>query len=301
MVNELLNFHRLLDIPFYISQDAVTNRMWRGRPVKTFEEAGITPEQYYVFVIARAVFPEIRDRLRAAGFTEYADFCDIERPIPPGEWKVAVPQQLPPCSICGGNEYDTYNAQYLRRCMNCGSLERTRTMVRLFSENLRAEHWNGSVLHISPGKAEKMFLQQAGVQNVVSVDIRPEVRADIVADICDMTQVSSDSFNLVLANCVLNHVYDDEAALNEIHRVLREGGLFAAYVMGSDRMKTTVDEEPTAWYGAQMMEHYRVGTFRHYGEADFIPQLRRHFSMVHCYEKYDAVTQTSCCWYVCRK
>ena len=301
LANELVNFSRLLDIPFYISQDAHIVRRWRGRPVKTFEEARITPDRYYVFVTARSRFPEIRETLKTSGFSEYEDYCDLERPIPQEEWKRPEPEPLSPCPICGGSEYDTYNAKYPRRCVNCGSLERTRTMAKLFTENLKLKEVRGNILHVSPGKAEKMFLRRYGAEKVTTVDIRPQLKTDIVADICDMPQVPSDSFDLVLANCVLNHVYDDEAALAEVHRVLRTGGLFTVYVMGRDRMKTNVDADPTGWYGAEVMKEYRVGTFRHYGEADFAAQLRRHFHKVHCYEKYDEVTKRSCCWYVCEK
>lgn len=301
LANELVNFYRLLDIPFYISQDARTARRWRGRPVKTFEEAEITPDRYYVFVAARSCFPEIRETLRASGFSEYEDYCDLEKPMPQEEWKKTGPEPLPPCPICGGTVYDSYNTEFPRRCVSCGSLERMRTMASLFTENLEPEAARGKILHISPRKSEEMLLRRLGAEQVTTVDVRPRLKTDIVADICDMPQVPSDSFDLVLANCVLNHVYDDEAALAEICRVLRRGGLFAVYVMSGDRMKTTVDADPAAWYGQQAMEEYRVGTFRHYGEADFTAQLRRYFLKVRCYEKYDAVTKKSCCWYVCEK
>lgn len=301
LVNELVNFSRLLNIPFYISQDAPAVHRWRGKPIRTFEEAEITPDRYYVFIAARARFSEIRDTLRSAGFSEYEDYCDLEKPMPQEEWRVSEPVVLPPCPICSGLAYDNYNAKYPRRCIGCGSLERTRTMQKLFTENLGLEKLHGYILHISPGKAEKMFLRRCGAENVTTVDIRPQLKTDIVADICNMPQVPSDSFDLVLANCVLNHVYDGEAALNEIQRVLRVGGLFTTYVMSGDRMKTTIDVDPTGWYGGETMKEYRVGTFRHYGEADFTKQLQRHFKAVRCYEKYDEVTKTSCCWYVCEK
>lgn len=301
ITHEVLNFSRLLEVPFYISQDAPTCHQWRGRPVKTFEEAGITPDRYYVFVAARSCFPEIRETLRASGFSEYEDYCDLEKPMPQEEWKKTGPEPLPPCPICGGEVYDNCNTEYARRCVNCGSLERTRTMAKLFAEDLGREKVRGRVLHVSPSKSEKMVFKRFGAEQVTTVDVRPQLKTDIVADICDMPQVPSDSFDLVLANCVLNHVYDDEAALAEICRVLRRGGLFVVNVLGGNRMKTTVDADPAAWYGQQAMEEYRVGTYRHYGEADFTAQLRRYFHKVRCYEKYDAVTKSSCCWYVCEK
>ncbi len=112
--------------------------------------------------MARSVFPEIRDTLKAAGFSEFEDYCDIENPLPRDEWRSIVPEALPSYPICGGMEYDLFNTQRPRSCVGCGSLERTRTMVKLFTEHLGMERLRGDVLHISPGKAERMFLRQAG-------------------------------------------------------------------------------------------------------------------------------------------
>lgn len=66
-------------------------------------------------------------------------------------------------------------------------------------------------------------------------------------------------------------------------------------------MNTVACKNPTGWYGQEMMDTYRVGTYRYYGESDFTVQLQNHFSKVICYEKYDAPSGLSCCWYVCEK
>lgn len=299
---QVRNLTQRLNAAFYISQDAHTVSQWRGRPVKTFEEAELSPDRHYVLVLARSVFRDIRERLSDRGFSEYEDYYDINRPVL--RETDAPPQTVDgtPCPICGGTRYETYNGPRPRRCIACGSVERQRTIPKLFAENIGMERLKGEILHVSPGAAERKFFRQAGAERITTVDIRPEVKANLVADICAMPQVASDSFDLVFANCVLNHVYDDEAALSEIVRVLRSGGLFVVWTMpSSNRMKTTVNGDPTAWYGKETMEAYRVGTYRHYGETDFTAQLKRHFHQVRSYEKFDAVTQTSCCWYVCDK
>ncbi len=299
MIMRVLNLDKLLNVSFYISRDADFKRTHRGRPVMTFEEAQISPEKYYVLVMAISAYSEIRDSLREEGFREFEDYYDIEVFAPYKEDD--IPVKKAPCPICGGNEFELYNGNRPRRCVKCGSVERQRTIPKLFAENIGMECLSGKILHVSPGRSERMFFKQANAQNITTIDIRPQVKADITADICNMPQVASDSFDIVFANCVLNHVYDDEAALNEIHRVLRDKGLFVVWVMGSGEKKTTVDKDPTAWYGAETMETYRVGTYRHYGETDFTTQLKRHFAKVRSYEKYDAVTETSCLWYVCEK
>lgn len=77
---ETLDIFTMLNVKFYISQDAEYNRKWRGRPVVTFEEAGISPEKHYVFVCAQPIFPEIREDLKRSGFSEWNDYYDILEP-----------------------------------------------------------------------------------------------------------------------------------------------------------------------------------------------------------------------------
>lgn len=204
------------------------------------------------------------------------------------------------CPICGGNEFETYNSAIPRRCSCCGSVERTRTMPKLFLENVPVDFSNTKILHISPTKPERIFFKNINA-NTLTVDIRPECKVDKVADICNMPEIASESFDMVFANCVLNHVYDDEKALEEISRVLRPDGIALLWVLDSGNFKTVLHDDPTGWYGKENYEKYKIGTFRHYGETDFTEQLGRHFPNVQCYEKYDEVTDSSCKWYCCRK
>ena len=302
VIIQTLNLKESLNAAFYVSQDAHAVQEWRGIPVKTFEEAGLTPECHYVLVIARASFQDIRESLKTAGFLEYEDFYDIKK-FAPGDADVQTQaREGPSCPICGGSQYEVYNGARPRRCVACGSVERHRTIPKLFAENIGVEWLSRRILHISPGIAERKYFQGMGAENITTIDIRPRVKANLTADICHMPQIESDSFDMVFANCVLNHVYDDEAALSEISRVLRPKGLFVVWVTPSgNRMKTTVPSDTTAWYGKEEMEKYRVGTYRYYGETDFAAQLKRHFESVRCFEKYDEVTETSCCWFVCGK
>lgn len=306
MESEVIQIRHLtkqLGAAFYISKDAHTVREWRGIPVKTYEEAMLSPKRHYVLIIARACFWDMRENLKDAGFSEYEDFYDIKKLAPQETEPQAESVDGPPCPICGGRKYERYNNGLRpRRCIACGSLERHRTMAKLFAENMGTKWLHGNILHVSPGNPERRYFRAMGAAEITTIDVRPQVKSDIIADICGMPQVASNSFDTVFADCVLNHVYDDEAALSEIFRVLRPGGRFVVWVTPSkNRMKTTYVKDPTSWYGKEAMEVYRVGIYRHYGQTDFAMQLKRHFDQVHCYEKYDEVTQTSCCWYVCEK
>lgn len=300
-VMRIWNLSQQLDAAFYISRDADKKRLWRRKPVKTFEEAELSRDKDYVLVIANTRFPEIRDSLHEIGFVEFEDYIDIAQPLPDIENGNEEDKEYPACSICGGNKFVPFNSKRPRYCEGCGSVERNRTIPLLFSENLGTELLSKRILHVSPSRPERIFFEKTGAKNITTLDVRPQVKPDIVADLCDMPQVESESFEIVFANCVLNHVYDDNAALAEVCRVLKGNGLFIVWVMGSGGMCTTIDQEPAAWYGQETMDTYRVGTYRHYGERDFYHLLMRYFAEVHAFEKYDAPSEMSCCWYVCKK
>lgn len=303
-VMSVINFHEWEDIAFYISRDTANTPIWRTRPVKTYEEAGLSPDQHYVVILADICYPEIRHQLKNAGFSQYEDYFDIadmNGPWPGGEVCLPSEKKSVPCPICGSNQFEAYNSDRPRRCVKCWSVERHRTIGKLFSENLGNELLAKKILHVSPSDSERMFFRQAGVKDITTIDIRPQVKTNIIADICHMPQVISDSYDIVFANCVLNHVYDDNAALSEIHRVLRDKGLFITLVTESGGQNTVSLADPTKWYGQEAMEAYRVGTYRYYGEADFMALLQNHFEKVQCFEKYDEPSGLSCRWYVCEK
>lgn len=300
IIFQTVNLHKELDIAYYISNDANNLPVWRGKPVHQYKDVVISPDKDFVFVVAQATFPEIRDALREIGFKEFEDYYDIQKRVPDIGTNGLKSETKHTCPICGSHAFETYNSEKPRRCSSCGSVERTRTIPKLLKENVPVDFSKTKILHISPTRPERMFFRDAGAA-VTTIDIRPECKVDLVADICAMPEVASDSFDMVFANCVLNHVYDDEKALREIHRVLRTGGVALLWVLDSGTLKTVVAEDPTGWYGKENYEKYKIGTFRHYGETDFTVQLRRHFSDVRCFEKYDEVTDSACKWYRCVK
>jgi SAM-dependent methyltransferase len=204
-----------------------------------------------------------------------------------------------PCNICGNNAFSAFNSTKPRRCTVCGSIERTRTAFSLLKNDI-INLSEKKILHISPSNPERKIFELLDAKNVTTIDIRPEVKADLIADICNMLCVASESYDLVFANCVLNHVYDDETALSEIKRILKKDGLFVVWVLGNGKSETTTDIDPTAWYGKENMEKYRIGTFRHYGD-DFNTQLKRYFSNVKPYTIHDETSDISCLWHVCER
>jgi hypothetical protein len=203
------------------------------------------------------------------------------------------------CNICGNEEFAVFNSKFPRKCTKCSSLERTRTLCTLI-DTLPCLLLDKKVLHISAANAETTVLKKYTAL-ITSIDVRTECNADITGDICNMPQVADKSFDVVLANCVLNHVYDDSAACSEIYRVLNDSGKFIVWVMDSGRDETINHSDPTGWYGKDNFEKYNIGTFRNYGKSDFLNLLKKYFSDVAVYPIYDNPSGQLLTWYVCTK
>jgi SAM-dependent methyltransferase len=107
------------------------------------------------------------------------------------------------------------------RCPGCSSLPRHRFLWLYLSERLRLGGGE-TVLHLAPEPviAERLRGQVGGY---TSADIEPG-RAAVEADLTALP-FADEAFDLVLCSHVLEHVPDDRAAMREMRRVLRAGGV----------------------------------------------------------------------------
>lgn len=91
------------------------------------------------------------------------------------------------------------------------------------------------LLHVGCGSAPKERLPECfrtGDWNEIRVDIDPDVKPDIVANLSDMSMVRSSTIDAVWSSHSLEHLEDYQvpAALGEFRRVLKPGG-FALITM----------------------------------------------------------------------
>jgi SAM-dependent methyltransferase len=136
------------------------------------------------------------------------------------------------------------------------------------------------MLLVSPSSSELRYLRAVEGLELVTLDIRPVVKPDVVADLCRMPEIPSADFDFVYASCVLNCVYDVDAALAEIHRVLKPGGSFLNVEMlnpGARTVERTDESLITQHYGREDFEQYGVGGHRSFGELDYPDILSEHF------------------------
>ena len=119
------------------------------------------------------------------------------------------------------------------------------------------------------------LLRELGAE-VVSVDLEPDMLRHrlgsrghaVVGDVVRLP-LRSRRFDVVVAGFVLNHVAEHVAALRELGRVTRAGGVVLASVFGNERsaLKEVVDERlaafgwsPPGWYTAVRERSEAVGT-----------------------------------------
>lgn len=110
------------------------------------------------------------------------------------------------------------------QCPWCGCHDRERHIFMYmtaagFLPNLSGKH----VLHFAPEKRLSPKIQASSAERYIKCDLFPQSE-DIMQ--VDMLNIPFDeaSFDLLIANHVLEHVSDDARALQEISRVLKPGG-----------------------------------------------------------------------------
>ncbi len=175
------------------------------------------------------------------------------------------------CNVCGwrGRSFlsDSWHPHTI--CARCGSQVRHRllfatlgTHAQLGFEQLVA---GKRVLHFAPERFFPRHLRRRAA-HYVTADFVKKRSLDLQLDMCNMHTISDASFDLVIACDVLEHVPDDAVALQELHRVLADGGWAILTVPQVDGMPTK-REDPTITSPAGREAAFgQVDHLRIYGE-----------------------------------
>ena len=159
-------------------------------------------------------------------------------------------------------------------CPKCHSDTRHRlllaslTHLSEFSVDTLVKHKD--ILHFAPEPQIGKKIRSLGHRYVTADLERSDV--DLKLDISKMTSIESESFHLVIACDVLEHVQQDRAALLELYRVLKKGGTAILTVPQKDYAETTYEDDSiTSPQGREkafgQWDHLRI-----YG-ADFVQRV----------------------------
>jgi len=127
-------------------------------------------------------------------------------------------------------------------CPNCLSKNRERLVLVVLDNFMCVE--NKKTLHFSPEKHLYNYLKNKAT--VTTVDIMPGFYKNIDTGIlyADATDLlfSDNSFDVIIANHILEHIPNDLLAMKEIYRVLKSDGAAILQVPYSEKSETTIEE-----------------------------------------------------------
>ena len=102
------------------------------------------------------------------------------------------------------------------------SLERHRLLWLFLKRETKLFKNNLKVLHIAPEQAFYKLFKRLKNLDYITADLYSPI-ADVKADICNLP-FEDNSFNVIFCNHVLEHIPDDQKAMQELFRVLKPGG-----------------------------------------------------------------------------
>lgn len=132
------------------------------------------------------------------------------------------------CPLCGyagpfADHVRPWGARRHAACPRCGALERHRLQYLALESVLRGVDTSRlACLHVAPEPHLRRYLGRRFGRYATADLVGTHV--DLNADLCRIP-FADDSFDLVVASHVLEHIGDDRAAIAEIRRILRPGGL----------------------------------------------------------------------------
>jgi SAM-dependent methyltransferase len=169
-------------------------------------------------------------------------------------------------------------------CPSCGAHDRERHLF-LYLERLGLmQVFKGAaVLHFAPEKQLAKIIGASGPQHYVKADLFPGDPSIEKIDMLDIPY-GAETFDVVLANHVLEHVSDDLKALSELRRVLKRGGTAILQTPFSARLMSTFfdsgindDLSRRQLYGEENhMRLYGSDIFERFAAAGLKPDIRTH-------------------------
>ncbi len=95
-------------------------------------------------------------------------------------------------------------------------------------ESASKRAWTGPVIDLGAGGYAPHYRDIFNGHEYIQLDMKPEPKGitSIVADICNMPAVKSETYGVVLLTETLEHIYSPERAFREAARILKVGGIF---------------------------------------------------------------------------
>jgi predicted SAM-dependent methyltransferase len=197
----------------------------------------------------------------------------IARRLPPDPNSSLGPQRNT-CPICLQNVSfmpDGEPARLRAVCPYCGSLERHRLLYLYLRQKTNLFRADVSVLHFSPEQGIARALAAQKNLKYATSWYEPDRPADYHLDLTKLA-LPDNSWDVLIAYHILEHITDDRTAMREMYRVLKPGGWAALQVPTLDQPGTY--EDATVVSGEDRAVKFgNSDHVRYYGWQDFADRL----------------------------
>jgi Methyltransferase domain len=181
-----------------------------------------------------------------------------------------LPRLCPICNHDGVMVSVGHPARWDARCAQCGSRERHR-LLWLWATERGANRLDGKrILHFAPEKSLRRALQ--GNPHYESADLYQRGVTHQVDITC--LPMANQTYDVVIANHVLEHIDDDRQAMREMLRVLVPGGI-ALLTVPLNPTRNETYEDPTITDPVEREAHFNAPDHRRFYGLDFADRLRQ--------------------------
>jgi SAM-dependent methyltransferase len=160
----------------------------------------------------------------------------------------------------------------LARCPVCGSLERHRLLYLYLRQKTNLFKDRLSVLHFSPEKGLSAALRAQRNLTYATSWYEPDRPADFHLDLTHLT-LADESWDVIIAYHILEHITEDRKAMREMYRVMKPGGWAVVQVPVRDEPDSL--EDPSVVTEKERDERFgQYDHVRYYGWKDFADRLK---------------------------
>jgi SAM-dependent methyltransferase len=131
-------------------------------------------------------------------------------------------------------------------CLQCRSNHRTRTLIRLLSEQVDFSSTKMTVADVGVAGCTRRYFERFPNSTYLTVDRYKA--SDIVSDTTDI-QLPDASVDVVICCHTLEHVQGDQRAIRELYRILAPGGVSIIAVPQTEHLAESQRERDETFYG----------------------------------------------------
>lgn len=142
------------------------------------------------------------------------------------------------------------------------------TLERVLAEQFRRLHMRGAGVVLDVGAKQAPYKDDLGASEYRTLDIDPACAPDLCCDLHDI-DAPDESFDTILATEVLEHLHDPQRAVDEMHRLLKPGGV----CLLSTRFLYEYHPDPQDYF--RFSEDALAHLFRHFSHVEILPHGNR--------------------------